>query len=81
METIRVGGLTHVGVKLNKEGRPSIYLEKHYPIEGRKDFYKWVIQTPKGLAKDFEGNVMYFDNFALETAKDVLRAKRKVARL
>ena len=60
---------------------PSIYLEKFFPIEGREDFYKWVIQTPNGLAKDFEGKVMYFDSFNLWHAQEVMKAKMRVMRM
>lgn len=60
--------------------KPAHYLEKYYPIEGRKDFYKWVIVTPTGLAKDWQGKEMYFDSFNLELAKTTLKAIRKVAR-
>lgn len=51
-----------------------IKLQKHYPIEGRIDFYKWVINTPKGLAKDYKGDIMYFDEFNLDRAKQVCEA-------
>jgi len=60
---------------------PSIYLKKFFPIEGREDFYKWVIQTPNGLAKDFEGKVMYFDSFNLDQAERVMEANRRVAKM
>lgn len=67
--------------RMNSNNRPTHYLEKHHPIKDRKDFYKWVIVTPNGLAKDYKGEVMYFDDFNLEHAKNVLRAIKKVARL
>ena len=72
----RVGSMNRVGIGTHI---PTHYLEKHYPIENRTDFFKWVIVTPNGLAKDFEGKEMYFDSFALDHAKDVLRAIKKVA--
>lgn len=78
---MKTGAITRVGTKLNKDGRPTIYLEKHFPIEGRKDFYKWVIITPQGLAKDFEGKTMYFDSFNLWHAKEVLKAKKRVLQM
>lgn len=64
------------GNSTNKVNRPTIYLEKYYPIEGRKDFYKWCIVTPEGIAKDYKGNEMYFDS--LEQAKLVRKAIIKV---
>lgn len=57
------------------------YLEKHYPIVNRTDFYKWVIVTPKGLAKDYKGDIMYFDEFNLSRAKDTLKSIKKTERL
>lgn len=75
------GAVKGVGLPLNKQGKPKHYLEKRYPIEGRKDFFKWVIVTPKGLAKDFEGKEMYFDPFQFELAKTVLKSIRKTARI
>lgn len=55
-------------------------LQKHYPIEGRTDFFKYVIQTPKGLAKDFKGEVMYFDEFNKGQAERVLEAIKKTSK-
>lgn len=78
-ETIITGGLSNVGSKLNKTNSPTHYLEKHYPIKGRTNFFKWCIVTPNGLAKDFEGNEMYFDS--IEPARKVLRAIKKTIRL
>ncbi len=78
MET---GAISRVGSKLNKDSKPTIYLEKHYPIKGRKDFYKWVIQTPTGLATDFQGKAMYFDSFEFWRAKAVMDAKRRLAKM
>jgi hypothetical protein len=68
-------------MNFNTQTRPQIYLEKRYPIKGRKDFFKWVIVTPNGLAKDINGKDMYFDDFNLEQAKRVLKARRNVAKL
>lgn len=68
-------------MNFNTNIRPSIYLEKRYPIEGRKDFFKWVIVTPEGLAKDINGKEMYFDEFNFDLAKKVMFAKRHVAKL
>lgn len=68
-------------MNFNTNNRPEIYLEKRYPIEGRRDFFKWVIVTPNGLAKDFEGKEMYFDPFNFELAKSVMLANRRVARM
>lgn len=65
----------------NTNVRPTIYLEKHFPIEGRTDFYKWVIVTPNGLHTDFEGKTMYFDEFDFQRARTVLKAVRKTNRL
>lgn len=82
MKTTVGAGLPSVGYSMkNQNTRPTHYLEKHFPIEGRKDFFKWVIETPNGLAKDFEGNVMYFDHFNLERAKDTLRAIKRTVKM
>lgn len=66
---------------MNSNQRPSYYLEKHYPNKDRQDFFKWVIVTPEGLAKDLNGNVMYFDHFNLMQAKRTLKAIRTTARV
>jgi len=52
---------------------------KVYPIENRKDFFKYTIQKEGILAKDFNKKEMYFDD--LKHAKDVSRAKNKVQRI
>lgn len=65
----------------NTNVRPTIYLEKHYPINNRKDFYKWAIVTPNGLHTDYKGEVMYFDSFNFQHARNVLKAVRKTNRL
>ena len=77
---IITGRIQNTGYNMrNQNVRPTHYLEKYYPIENRKDFFKWVIVTPNGLAKDYQGEVMYFDEFNLENAKTVLKAIKKVA--
>jgi hypothetical protein len=44
----------------------SIAVKKVYPIEGRKDFYKYVVIDNGQIAKGFQGNKfdepMYFNN-------------------
>lgn len=35
-----------------------------YPIKGRTDFFKYVIdEGSEGIAKDFDGKEMYFDDY------------------
>lgn len=79
---MKSGAIKNVGFRqMNSSVRPTHYLEKHYPIEGRKDFYKWVIVTPNGKAKDYKDEVMYFDEFDFEHARKVLQAIKRTARL
>ena len=52
---------------------------KVYPIEKRKDFFKYTIQLDGILAKDYKENEMYFDD--KKQAKRVCTAKNKVNRL
>lgn len=78
---MQTGAAVNVGVPTNKVNKPTHFLAKHFPIDGRKDFYKWVIMTPKGIARDFEGKPMYFDSFELERAKSVLKAIKKVSKI
>jgi len=54
-------------------------IAKVYPIEGRKDFFKYTIQLNGILAKDYKGNEMHFDD--LNHAKSVCNAKNKVNRI
>jgi hypothetical protein len=61
----------------------SISVKKVYPIEGRKDFYKYVVMDNGHIAKGFQGNKfdepMYFMN--KEDAQRVADARRKVRKL
>ena len=75
---MRTQALNQIGVGRKKP--ITHYLEKYYPIENRKDFYKWVIVTPRGQAKDYKGDIMYFDAFNLDQAKNTLKAIKKVLR-
>ena len=55
------------------------YIKKVYPIEGRKDFYKYVIIENKQLCKDYRKKEMYFD--CIEQAKMVCDARNRVKRI
>lgn len=78
---MKTGQIKNVGVhNMNSNNRPTHYLEKHFPIKDRTDFFKWTIVTPQGLAKDYKNEVMYFDHFNLDHAKDVLRAIKKTSK-
>ena len=79
---MKTGQIKNVGVhNMNSNNRPTHYLEKHFPKKEDDTFFKWRIVTPNGLATDFEGKVMYFDEFNLDHAKNVLRAIKKTDRL
>jgi hypothetical protein len=52
---------------------------KVYPLENRKDFYKYTIQKNGVLALDFYKNEMYFD--CVHQAKRVMKAKNKVEKI
>ena len=54
-------------------------IKKVYPITGRKDFFKYTIQSNGILAKDWANKDMFFDDF--EQAKVVCEAKNKVNRM
>lgn len=60
-----------------------ISVKKVYPIQGRKDFFKYVVIDNGQIAKGFQGNKwdqpMYFDN--KEDAERVANARRKVRQL
>jgi hypothetical protein len=59
----------------------TIYLKKYYPIEGREDFFKWVIMTPDGMAKDYKGDVMYFDEFGYDKAISIMESIKHCKRV
>jgi hypothetical protein len=59
---------------INTNIRPTHYIEKFYPINGRTDFFKLVIVTPDGLATDYKGDIMYFDEFRRAYAIKTLKA-------
>jgi len=54
-------------------------IKKVYPIIGRKDFFKYTIQSNGILAKDWNSKDMFFDD--LKQAKVVCKAKNKVNKL
>jgi len=54
-------------------------IKKVYPIAGRKDFFKYTIQSSGILAKDLNSKDMFFDD--LKQAKVVCKAKNKVSRI
>ena len=55
-------------------------IKKHYPIENREDFFKYIIVDEKGnLYKDFENKEMYFD--CLEHAKSVKESIEHVEKI
>jgi len=62
-------------------------IKKYYPIENRKDFYKYtILETGESvfnkdakLHKDLKGQEMYFDS--LERANEVCNAINKVESL
>lgn len=61
-------------------------IKKVYPIEDRKDFYKYVIIDEGSIfnddaivAKDFKGNEMYFD--CITSAQRVCDARNRVKRI
>lgn len=56
------------------------YMEKTFPIDGRTDFYKWVLMTPNGIANGLDGKPMFFDEFNSEQAKRVLKALKNKRR-
>jgi hypothetical protein len=57
-------------------------IEKHFPIEGREDFFKYVIVDEKGnKAKGYKGKVMYFEESQFEQANKTLNAILSVKRL
>jgi len=76
---MKVDALNQIGV--GRKQPITNYLEKHYPIENRKDFYKWVIITPRGQARDYKGDIMYFDSFNLDQAKQVLKSIKKTLKV
>lgn len=54
-------------------------IEKYYPNEFRKDFFKYVIVDAEGnKALDFEGKEMYFEEWQLKQAEQVLASIKKV---
>jgi hypothetical protein len=38
-----------------------IHIDKVFPIEGREDFFKYVVMDNGELARDVKKEVMYFD--------------------
>lgn len=56
-------------------------VEKVYPIEGRTDFFKYVIMDNGKIATDFENKEMYFDEFDLERATTVCKAINKTKKI
>lgn len=76
---MKTDGITNTGVSRKSSKNSIVYLDKHYPIKDRDDFFKWFIQTPNGKAKDWQGKEMFFDNF--DYAKAVLKAIRKTNRI
>lgn len=54
-------------------------IKKVYPLTGRKDFFKYTIQSNGILAKDLYDKDMFFDD--LKQAKVVCKAKNKVDRM
>jgi len=54
-------------------------IKKVYPIAGRKDFFKYTIQSNGILAKDWDSKDMFFDD--LKQAKEVCKAKNIVERI
>lgn len=70
---IITGALAQIGV--GRPRPPKVYLEKRYPLEDRTDFYKWVIVTPYGLARDFQGRQIWLDDY--DRAKEIALSIRK----
>ena len=59
-----------------------ITIEKVYPIQGRKDFFKYVLKDQHGnIHKDYKGEEMYFDEWALDRAKEVKQSIETVNQL
>ena len=59
-----------------------ITIEKVYPIEGRKDFFKYVLKDKNGnIKKDYQGKEMYFDEWDLDNAKSVKKSIETVNQL
>jgi len=54
----------------------SIYVDKIFPIEGREDFFKYVVMNNGKLATGINKEVMYFDK--LQEAEGVREACQKV---
>jgi len=56
-----------------------ISVKKHYPIKGRKDFFKYVVMEGDEIAKGYQGNKyqeMFFNE--KKDAERVANAKRKI---
>ena len=62
------------------KNKKMITIKKVYPIDGRKDFFKYVVMDNGVIAKGFQGNSfdqpMYFDN--REDAARIANARKKV---
>jgi hypothetical protein len=55
---------------------------KYFPIDGREDFFKYVIINGDGaIHKDWEKKEMYFEEFQLEQAERVLESINNVEQL
>lgn len=50
-------------------------------MEGRTDFFKYVIFKDAKIATNFEGIEMYFDEFDLERATTVCKAINKTKKI
>ena len=59
---------------MKKYNNPRI--EKIYPIEGRKDFFKFAVMEGDGIAKDMQGDEMVFMDF--KEAQTIANASRRV---
>lgn len=66
----------------NKEGYivvPYFEIIKYFPIEGRQDFFKYVIVNEEGtISKDYKDKEMYFEEYQLEKAERVLASINRV---
>ncbi len=52
---------------------------KHFPFEGRQDFFKYIIVDENGkIWTDWQGKEMYFEEFQFEQAERVLESIKVV---
>lgn len=74
--------MKYEGWKIEPTADTKILVKKVYPIEGRKDFFKFVVMDSGLIARGYSGNSndaeMYFDN--KEDAQRVADARRQVRR-